>query len=121
MIIRDIEHLAERNTNFREVVHTGKYSQIALMSLPVGTDIGPEIHESVDQLVFVVEGHGEAVLDSDIERIEDEDVVFIPAGIEHDIRNTGDEDLKLYTIYSAPVHAADTIHKTRNDALKENV
>lgn len=121
MIIRDIEHLAKTNTNFRQVIQTGSSFQIAMMSLPMGTDIGEEVHEDVEQLVYIVDGKGEAVLDGAVELIEEDDIVYIPAGVEHDIRNTGDEDLKLYTIYSNPVHANGTVHKTRNDAQSEIV
>ncbi len=122
MIIRDIERLSEFNTNFREVIHTGKDIQIALMSLPAGTNMGVHKYDDSEQVIFVTEGKGEVMINSEFEYIEDDDVILIEAGEEYDIRNAYDEDLKLYVVYSKPVYPDNTIHKTRGDALTvENV
>lgn len=122
MIIRDIERLSEFNTNFREVIHTGKDIQIALMSLPAGTNMGVHKYDDSEQVIFVTEGKGEVMINSVFEYIEDDDVILVEAGEEYDIRNAYDEDLKLYVVYSKPVYPESTVHPTRKDALTvENV
>lgn len=116
----DIEKLTKENTNFRKVLYTGKNSQLVLMSIPVGGDIGNEAHETIDQILFFVEGTGEAVLNNtEKQRVEKDSVVFVPAGTWHNFINTGDEDLKLYTVYSPPAHKDGTVHKTKEEAEKE--
>lgn len=112
MIIKNIEDLADENTNFRKVIYTDPHCQITVMSLPVGTNIGIENHEDVEQLFFIVDGKGEALIGSELEQFEEDDMLHIPSGTDHDIRNTGDEDLKLISIYSKPVHPEGLIQKT---------
>ncbi len=112
----NIKDLAKENTFFRKVIYTGKYSQLVLMSIPSGGEIGEETHETVDQTLFFVNGNGEAVLEGKSKPIGKGDVVFVPAGALHNFKNTGDDDLKLYTIYSPPNHPDGTIHKTKEEA-----
>ena len=114
----DIENIAKRSTDFRRVVATGKYGQLVVMSIPPGEDIGSEVHPSTDQIFFVVEGEGKAVLNGKANAIEENDVVFVPAGAEHNLINTEKhEALKLVTIYAPPQHADGTIHRSKAEAL----
>lgn len=116
----DIKKLAKENTNFREVVHTGKYSQLVLMNIPVGEEIGNEVHNETDQLLVFIGGEGEAILNNtEKQKVEEHSVVFVPAGTWHNFINTGDEDLKLFTIYAPPTHKDGTVHVTRQDADRE--
>lgn len=121
MLIGDIKKLTKENTNFRKVLYTGKNSQIVAMNIAAGQDIGEEVHPEVDQIIFLVDGEAEASFNGDARLIEEHDTVFITAGTVHNIKNIGDEDLKLFTVYSPPHHPDGTIHKTKMDAnLAEN-
>lgn len=119
MFVEDIKKLTKENSNFRKVLHTGTYSQIVAMSLIVGEEIGEESHETVDQMLFIVEGKGEAIVAGETKNLEEHDVVFVPAGIIHNIKNTGDESLKLFTVYAPPQHKDGTVHVTKEEAMKE--
>lgn len=112
-----IEQLARANTAFREVLATGPHSQVVVMSIPPGDDIGAEVHPDVDQILVVVEGTGEAVLDGRRTAIGPGWLVQVPAGSRHDVLNTGTGDLRLYTVYAPPQHAPGTIHRTKADAV----
>lgn len=118
MLIPDIEDEAKYNTNFREIIYTGDTQQIVLMSIPQGMDENVTTHTQAEQIVFVIEGTGEAILDNEIEEIHEDDIICIPRGVPHDIRNTSEHDLKLVIVYSSPVYPDGTVHATRNDALK---
>ena len=113
MYHEDIKQLTKENTNFRQVLYTGQYSQLVIMSLKQGEDIGEEVHEKVDQLLFIVEGEGEAVIEDEIFGFDEHDVLFVPAGTRHNIKNTGDKELKLYTIYSPPEHEDGLVQETK--------
>lgn len=116
----NIKDIAKENTNFRKVIFTGKNSQVVLMSIPQNGDIGNEVHETIDQFFVFVEGVGEVIINnSDRQKIEKHSAVFIPAGTWHNIINTRDEDLKLFTVYSPPAHKDGTIHKTKEEAEAE--
>lgn len=119
MYAEDIKKLTKENTNFRTVLYTGKQAQIVAMSIPVGEDIGEEVHPNTDQIIFIVDGDGEAILNGETRRIEEHDVVFVPAGTTHNFKNIGDEELKLFTVYAPPEHLDGTVHKTKEDAEKE--
>lgn len=112
----NIIQLAKENDLFRRVLYTGTYSQLVLMSIPEGIDIGQEIHPDTDQILYFVDGKGEATIGNTVISIEAGDVVFVPAGVEHNFRNAGPGDLKLYTTYSPPHHPDGTIHQTKLDA-----
>ena len=116
MFAGDIEKLAKANSNFRQVLQTGRHSQIVAMHIPVGGDIGREVHPANDQIVIVGDGYGEAILDGETRTIEEDDIVFVPTGTEHNFKNTGDEDLKLLTIYAPPAHPDGTVHRTKQEA-----
>jgi mannose-6-phosphate isomerase-like protein (cupin superfamily) len=113
----DVRKIAQRNTWFRHVVHTARYSQLVLMSIPGGEELGDELHDSSDQVFVVVEGEGDAVTNGKARQANKNDVVFVRAGMRHNFRNTGREDLKLYVISSPPAYAEGTIHRTREDAI----
>ena len=112
----DIDQRAERNTYFREVLATGEHSQIVVMCIPVGGEIGMEVHEGVDQVLIFVDGHGEAILNGERSEVSPGRLVHVPAGTQHNFVNTGSKDLRLYTIYAPPEHAPGTVHKTKAEA-----
>jgi mannose-6-phosphate isomerase-like protein (cupin superfamily) len=113
--VQDIEKLAVENKDFRQVLFTAKNSQLVLMSLKPQEDIGAEIHK-VDQFFRVEEGTGEAVLNGSRTPIKAGFAVLVPAGVNHNIINTGTVPLKLYTLYAPPHHRDGVIHKSRSDA-----
>ncbi len=115
--LANIEEETLANENFRKVLYTGKNSQLVLMSLSAGTDIGSEIHPDIDQFIRVEKGSGKAVIDGVETEITDDWAVVIPAGSEHNIINTGDGPLKLYTIYSPPEHEDGIVRATKEEAL----
>lgn len=116
--VTDLEHAAEGNQFFRQVLFTGEHSQLVLMSLQPGEEIGTEVHD-VDQLLYAVEGDGEAILDGTAYELDEGGVVCVPAGVEHNIVNSGDEALKLFTVYAPAQHAAGTVHRTKADAMAD--
>ena len=113
----NIKKAAKRNEAFRRVLSTGKKSQLVLMAIPEGEDIGAEVHPATDQIFFIVDGKGKAVVNGKTFKIGENDVVFVPAGARHNLVNEGDEPLKLFTVYSPPEHADGTVHATKEDAL----
>lgn len=113
----NIETETVENANFRKVLHTGKYSQLVVMSLKPGEDIGEEVHDNVDQFFRFEAGEAKVVADGEEYTVVEDDVVVIPAGTKHNIINTGSEDLKLYTIYSPSNHPEGTVHETKEEAM----
>jgi mannose-6-phosphate isomerase-like protein (cupin superfamily) len=111
-----IDKLTLENNNFREVIWTGENCQLVLMSIPVDEQIDEEVHSDTDQLLFFVEGSGKAILDDQQYPFEKGDVLVVPSGIIHTIINTGDVDLKLYSVYAPQEHPANTVHQTKADA-----
>ena len=116
--IDDIEKLTKGNRYFRKVLFTGVHSQLVLMSLKPGEEIGLETHNKVDQFFRVDSGVGEVTIDGEKHEIKDGFAVIVPAGSEHNIVNIGDKELKLYTIYSPPNHPDKTLHKTYQEAVE---
>lgn len=113
----NIEDRTEKNEYFREVLYTGAHSQLVVMSLKAGEEIGLETHGDRDQFIRVEEGRGKAILNGQEIGLEEDSALVIPAGVEHNVINTSKEKaMKLYTIYSPPEHADGTIHKTKADA-----
>jgi mannose-6-phosphate isomerase-like protein (cupin superfamily) len=112
----DIKKMAKQNTDFRRVILTNEHSQIVLMSIEPGDEIGEEIHE-VDQVLVFVKGKGEAVLDGQRSPIQKSSLVAVPAGTLHNFINTGNKSLKLFTIYSPPEEAPGTVHRNKAEAL----
>jgi len=119
MFRENIDEIAEQNDSFRRVIHTGKYSQVVLMSLLPGEEIGEETHPTTDQIIFVVEGRGRAVVGGRATVLREDDLLYVAAGTRHNIENAGNADLKLCTISSPPVHAPGTVHETREEAQRE--
>lgn len=116
--IADIVDKAKENSNFRKVLSTGEHTQIVLMSLPPGEEIGEEIHKDTDQVLYFVQGVGKAVLDGTETPFDDKDIFLVHAGVKHNFINTGSTDLKIITAYSPPHHPEGTVHPTKADADK---
>lgn len=112
----NIEELTEKNTDFRHVLYTGKFSQLVLMCLRPGEEIGSEVHGHLDQFFRFEAGEGEVHIDGVKHKVKDGDCAIVPAGAEHNVVNTGKKELKLYTIYSPPEHIDKTIRHTKKDA-----
>ena len=113
-----IETLALKNTLFRQVLFTASYSQLVLMCLQPGEEIGDEVHADVDQFFRIERGDARFVFNEMEERlVRDGDAVVVPRGTYHNVINASKtKPLKLYTIYSPPNHPAGTVHKTRAEA-----
>ncbi len=114
--IADIEDLTEENTDFRRVLYTGKKMQLVLMALQPGEEIGEEVHEDRDQFFRIEEGEGEVVIDGKRTPVEEDHAIIVPAGARHNLINSGDEPLLLYTLYTPPEHRDGLVQKTRRDA-----
>ena len=117
--VQDIESLAVKNDEFRRVLYTAKHCQIVLMALKPKEEIGAEVHK-LDQCCRVEEGTGEAVLDGVRTAISAGFAVLVPAGMNHNIVNTGSVPLKLYTLYAPPNHRDGVVHHTRASAEADN-
>jgi len=113
--VTNIEKDTKENTNFRKVLYTAPNSQLVLMTLKPGKEIGMEVHK-LDQFFRFEEGQGKVVLDGVEHEVQDGSAVVIPAGTNHNVINTGSSDLKLYTIYSPPEHRDGVLHETKADA-----
>ena len=115
--VENIEKLTLENDNFRKVLYTAKHSQLVLMAIQPGDDIGEEVHE-LDQFLRIEAGTGKAVLNEIEYPIEDGYAIVVPAGVKHNFINTSsDQPLKLYSIYSPAEHRDGVIHATKADAL----
>ena len=112
----DIYKLAKDNSNFRKVLYTSKYSQLVLMSIPPQGEIGEEVHPATDQIFYFVGGEGEAILDGVTSQVAEKQVVFVPANTKHNFVNSGQVDLKLFTIYAPPAHRDGVVHATKQQA-----
>jgi len=117
--VDDIEKLTLENENFRRVLYTGSQMQLVLMTLKPGEEIGEEVHEDRDQFFRVEQGSGEVVIDGRASAIHDDMAIIVPAGARHNVRNTGGEALKVYTLYAPPEHKHGTVHKTKAEAAEE--
>lgn len=113
----NIEKQTLQNESFRRVVFTGKNSQLVLMSIIPGEEIGLEKHEEHDQFIRVEAGTAKFIIDNEVIEGGDGFAVVIPAGAMHNVINLGDDDLKLYTIYSPPEHADGTVDETKADSV----
>lgn len=122
--IGDIEQITLDNDNFRTVVFTGGHTQLTLMRLAPGEDIGLEAHPHLDQFLRLEQGRARVEFGSSEDEIEEthdvqEDWAFIvPAGVWHNVVNIGDQDVKLYSLYSPPQHPHGTVQRTKQDAEK---
>lgn len=112
----DIEQDTLANTNFRQVLYTGKYMQLVLMAIKPGEEIGLETHESVDQFFRVEQGELVFIVNGEETVVGDGGAYIVPAGSEHNVVNRGEEEAKLYTIYAPPNHPDGTVHATKAEA-----
>ena len=117
--VKDIESIAVKNVDFRQVLYTAKNCQLVVMALKPKEEIGAEVHK-LDQFFRVEEGTGDAVLDGVRTPIRAGFAVVVPAGVNHNIINTGSAPLKLYTLYAPPNHRDGVVHHTRGDAEADN-
>ncbi len=117
--VKDIEDIAIKNEDFRQVLYTAQHCQLVVMALQPQEDIGAEVH-TLDQFFRVEQGTGETVLDGVRTSIQAGFAVVVPAGVHHNIINTGSVPLKLYTLYAPPNHRDGVIHHTRAEAEADN-
>ncbi len=110
-----IEAVAEQSADFRRVVWTGKHTQLVIMTIPPGEEIGEEVHE-VDQILTFVGGVAEARVGDETASVASGDLVVVPAGTRHNFVNTGPNPLVLYTVYGPPEHAPGVVHHTKEEA-----
>lgn len=117
--VMDIDEATKRNENYRTTLWTGNHLQLTLMSIRVGEDIGIEVHPVIDQFIRVEEGKGVAEMGPSKNNItyrrnvSDGSAIFVPAGTWHNVINTGNKPLKLYSIYAPPQHPHGTVHATK--------
>lgn len=120
--VLNIEDYTLQNETFRTAIWTGEFMQLTIMSIPVGGEVGLEVHDDIEQFLRVEAGKGmvfmgdsEDNLDFQVEA-EDDDVILVPAGKWHNVKNIGDETLKLYSIYAKPEHAYGTVHQDKAES-----
>jgi mannose-6-phosphate isomerase-like protein (cupin superfamily) len=114
--IIDIVARARANPLFREVVATGPHAQVVVMSIPPGGEIGEEVHETLDQVLVIVDGEADTIVEGVATPVRAGELILVPAGTRHNVVNRGPRDLRLYTIYAPPGHAPGTVHQTREEA-----
>ncbi len=116
----NIENLTTQNSNYRQILFTTDNSQLVLMSIKPGDEIGEEVHE-LDQFIRFESGKGRVIMGNFQKEVSDGDAIVVPRGVKHNIINTSDtEDLKLYAVYSPPQHQKETVHKTKADEQEEH-
>lgn len=120
--VADIEEETLSNETFRTALYTGKHTQLTVMSLDPGEDIGYEAHDELDQFLRIEQGRGRAEFGRSEDRVDESHevgpdwAIIVPAGVWHNVVNTGDGELKLYSLYSPPEHPEGTVHKTKAEA-----
>ena len=112
----EIATVAEQSADFRRVLWTGEHTQLVIMTIPPGGEIGEEVHESNDQILSFVSGVGKAVVSGRSKAVKAGDIVIVPAGKKHNFLNDGPNPLVLYTVYGPPDHADGVVHKTKQEA-----
>ena len=117
--IANIEQETLNNTDYRRVLYTAKNSQLVLMNLQPGDEIGMEVHE-LDQFIRIEQGRALVTLDGVEHQVEDDYAIVIPAGAEHNVVNNGEGELKLYSVYAPPEHKEGTVHATKADDAEEH-
>ena len=118
--VDNIDQATVANEDFRRVLYTGKNLQLVLMTLQPGDEIGEEVHDDRDQFFRIEEGSGEIRIDGKANRAEDDFAVIVPAGARHNVVNSGDRPLKLYTLYGPPEHKDGTVHKDNAQADRDH-
>ncbi len=120
VFLANLEETALQNTYFRRVLHTSKHTQLVVMAIPAGEDIGVEVHQAVDQFIRVEAGEGKLIINTEEKPLKAGDAFIIPAGTQHNVLNTSAEKpLKLYTLYSPPHHRDGVVHKTKQEAAAD--
>lgn len=114
--VADIEELTEKNDDFRQVLYTGHDLQLVLMAIQPGDEIGEEVHDDRDQFFRIETGEGEIWIDGICHKVKADYGIVVPQGARHNVKSTGTEPLRLYTIYGPPEHADGTIHRTCQEA-----
>lgn len=117
--IDNIEKVTLENTDYRRVLYTARHSQLVVMSIEPGDEIGEEVH-TLDQFIRIEQGSADIILDGTVYKAEDDFAVVIPEGTRHNVINTGTTALKLYSVYSPPEHKDGTIQKTKADEKEEH-
>ncbi len=116
----NLEEMALANNYFRQVVYTAGHSQLVLMCLQRGEEIGMEVHPDRDQFFRFESGEGKVIIDGNEYQVTNGSGAILPAGAQHNIINTGEKELKLYTIYSPAEHRRDVVHKTKAEAVADH-
>ena len=111
-----IATVAEQSADFRRVLWTGDHTQLVVMTVPPGGEIGEEVHNGIDQILSFVSGTGEAWLSGQSKNVTAGDLVVVPSGTKHNFVNTGPNPLVLYTVYGPPEHADQVVHHTKQEA-----
>jgi mannose-6-phosphate isomerase-like protein (cupin superfamily) len=111
-----IATIAEQSADFRRVLWTGQHSQLVIMTIPAGGEIGEEVHEGIDQILTFVSGTGEAKVGGQTKKVNQGDLMAVPSGKKHNFVNTGPNPLVLYTVYAPPEHADGAVHRTKEEA-----
>jgi mannose-6-phosphate isomerase-like protein (cupin superfamily) len=111
----EIATVAEKSGDFRRVLWTGEHTQLVIMTIPPGGEIGEEVHDESDQILSFVSGVGKAVISGSSTEVGPGDVVVVPAGTKHNFLNDGPNPLVLYTVYGPPDHAAAVVHATKEE------
>ena len=120
--VDDVQRATLGNTDFRRVLFTGRQTQLTVMRLAPGEEIGVEMHDHLDQFLRIEQGSARVTFGPSADQVDEEhDVgddwaVIVPGGVWHNVVNTGDGDLKLYSLYSPPEHPDGTVHRTKADA-----
>jgi len=117
--ITNIEKMTRSNTDYRRVLYTGKNSQLVLMCIQPGDEIGLETHH-LDQFIRIEQGTAQVILDGVAHEVMADFAIVIPAGTKHNVINTGSEPLKLYTVYAPPEHKDGTVHLTKAEEIEEH-
>jgi mannose-6-phosphate isomerase-like protein (cupin superfamily) len=117
--ITNIEEETLANEEYRRVLYTAKNSQLVLMCIKPGDEIGEEVHE-LDQFIRFESGNARVILDNIPHELGADDAVVIPSGTKHNVINIGESDLKLYTVYSPPEHKDKMVHKRKADETEEH-
>jgi mannose-6-phosphate isomerase-like protein (cupin superfamily) len=118
--VDNIEEVTTSNEDFRRVLYTGKNLQLVLMTLQPGEEIGEEVHDDRDQFFRIEAGRGTVYIDGKASEVEDDFAVIVPAGAKHNVVASGDEPLKLYTLYGPPEHRDGVVHKDKDQAERDH-
>ena len=118
--VDDIDRLTVENKDFRRVLYTGKHLQLVLMALRPGEEIGEEVHDDHDQFFRIEKGKGEVWIDGTKTKVKADFAIIVPAGARHNVINTGDAPLRLYTLYGPPEHRDGTVHKDKEQAERDH-